>query len=955
MSDPSREDFDSPWWRYGVALASCVLFLLLKLGLRRYLGDAVPFVLFFSAVMFSAWFGGFGPGFFATLVCTALAGLYFMRLELTFWAKAWPLLTFFAEGLSISLLSDSRRRVLLDRTAVLQRERAARAHAEQVGKQLQEALENVNLEIAQRRRSEDSLRASEERRRLALDSAELGEWHVDPAAMTLTIDDRFRAIFGITAPTFDYDQAFEFIHPEDRDRVLDQLGAAIGSDSPQTFAGEYRIVRPDGSVRWILAKGRANIVQTGPESSLATFDGTVADITERKDSENLAGTILESVSDAFFAVNRDWRFNYVNPQAERLLGRAPGDLLGKILWEAYPGLCGSEFEKMYRAAMTQQVPGSLTAFYPDHDRWYEAHVYPSSTGISIYFRDVTENKRAEDERQRLMSEVERQARIFDTTLSSITDFAYILDRDARFLYVNKALLDLWGLRLDQAVGKDFFELNYPVELAAKLAAQVREVFETKRVLSDETPYTSPSGATGYYEYIFSPVFAADGSVEVIAGSTRDVSARKRSEAELRRIAAEREALLSSERSARGEVERASRMKDEFLATLSHELRTPLNAILGWSRILAGGKLSDEDFAEGISAIERNARSQTQIIEDLLDMSRIISGKVRFEVQPVDLATAVQAAVDTLRPAAVGKGVRLQVMLDPNAGPISGDPNRLQQVFWNLLNNAIKFTPRGGRVQVMLKRINSHIELTVADTGEGIKPEFLPYLFDRFRQSDASTTRRHGGLGLGLAIVKQLVELHGGTVHAKSPGEGKGATFTVSLPVTVIHPEPDRAEERRREKSMPAIPVPPDKCADIAGVKVLILDDEPDARALVKRFLEDCNADAILAPSSEEALEKVRAERPDVIVSDIGMPNEDGYSFIRRVRALAPHEGGNTPALALTAYARAEDRVKALLAGFQSHISKPVEPAELIATIASLAGRNRDNPQRQPNPDPEAFA
>jgi hypothetical protein len=588
--------------------------------------------------------------------------------------------------------------------------------------------------------------------------------------------------------------------------------------------------------------------------------------------------------------------------------------------------------------MVERVAGSLTSFYPDHDRWYEVHVYPSTDGISIYFRDVSESRRAEEERLRLSAEVERQARVFHTALSSITDFAYILDRDARFLYVNKALLDLWGLKLEQAVGKDFFDLKYPDDLAAKLARQVRQVFETKKGLSDETPYTSPTGASGCYEYIFSPVFAADGTVEVLVGSTRDVTERKRTEEQLRQIVTEREGLLASERSARSEAERASRMKDEFLATLSHELRTPLNAILGWSQILTGQDRSDADLTDGLAAIERNARSQTQIIEDLLDMSRIISGKVRFDIQRVDLAFVVRAAADTLKPAADAKGVRLAVALDPQAGSVNGDPNRLQQVFWNLLNNAVKFTPRGGGVQVRLERNNSHLELSVSDTGEGIKPEFLPYVFDRFRQSDPSTTRRHGGLGLGLAIVKQLVELHGGQVGAKSLGEGQGATFTVSLPQTVAPPEPVLSEEPGHAPRAGGIPAAREVGADIAGIKVLVVDDEPDARALVKRLLEDCNAVVILATCAQEAVQRVQTERPDVIASDIGMPIEDGYSLIRRVRALGPEQGGNTPALALTAYARAEDRVKAVMAGFQQHVSKPVEPAELIAMVASLAGR-----------------
>jgi hypothetical protein len=392
--------------------------------------------------------------------------------------------------------------------------------------------------------------------------------------------------------------------------------------------------------------------------------------------------------------------------------------------------------------------------------------------------------------------------------------------------------------------------------------------------------------------------------------------------------------ISDLEAARAEAERVGQMKDEFLATLSHELRTPLNAIVGWSQIIRAAPQHAEDVAEGIEVIERNARAQTQIIEDLLDMSRIINGKLRLDVQRVDLATVIRAAADTVSPAADAKGIRLQLVLDPLASPVSGDPNRLQQVFWNLLSNGIKFTPRGGRVQVLLERINSHLEVSIIDTGEGIEPEFLPLVFDRFRQADATTTRRHGGLGLGLAIVKQLVELHGGSIRAKSPGRGKGATFVVILPLTILHPDSEPLPPRHHP-SAPAIPLTMGDCAKIEGVRVLVVDDEADARELLRRLLMDCNAIVTVAATAQEALALLESERPDVLVSDIGMPGEDGYTLIQRVRALGEGYGGRTPAIALTAYARPEDRVKAMVAGFQQHLSKPVEPAELIAVVATL--------------------
>lgn len=405
----------------------------------------------------------------------------------------------------------------------------------------------------------------------------------------------------------------------------------------------------------------------------------------------------------------------------------------------------------------------------------------------------------------------------------------------------------------------------------------------------------------------------------------------------RRANAEKDQLLESERAARAEVERSSRMKDEFLATLSHELRTPLNAILGWAQLLRTAQGQDE-ITEGAQIIERNARVQTQIIEDLLDMSRITSGKIRLDVQRVDIGAVVQSAVDTVRATASTKGIRLQIVLDPLAGPVAGDPNRLQQVFWNLLTNAIKFTPKGGRVQVLLERVNSHIEVSVIDSGEGIAPEFLPYVFDRFRQADASTTRRHGGLGLGLAIVKQLIELHGGTVRVKSAGVGAGSTFTVMLPLTAIHSEPARDPERQHPKVASSVPLLPDTCVEIEGLRVLVVDDEPDARALVKRFLEECKAVVTVAGSASEALKRIKADPPDVLISDIGMPEQDGIALIRDIRALGAENGGQVPAVALTAYARAEDRMKAMLAGFDQHLVKPVEPAELITVVAVLAKR-----------------
>jgi CheY-like chemotaxis protein len=396
-----------------------------------------------------------------------------------------------------------------------------------------------------------------------------------------------------------------------------------------------------------------------------------------------------------------------------------------------------------------------------------------------------------------------------------------------------------------------------------------------------------------------------------------------------------EGLLKAERAARTEAERLSRLKDDFLSTLSHELRTPLNAILGWSQILGARDVTAHDVREGLETIERNARMQAQLIDDLLDVSRIISGRVRLDVQRTDVASVIRSAVASAQPGADAKQLRMHALLDPNAGPISGDPVRLQQVVWNLLSNAIKFTPPGGRVQVVLERVNSHVEIAVNDTGQGIKPEFLPHVFDRFRQEDSASTRRAGGLGVGLSLVKHLVELHGGNVRAQSAGENRGATFVVSLPIAVVH-ENESADRRHPASSFSGSVAT--ELPSLRGVRVLVVDDEPDARELLRRVLEHREASVVVAGDGLEAINLLRQQRPDVIVSDIGMPDLDGYEMIRLVRSLSPDDGGTTPAIALTAFARSEDRRRAMLAGFQVHIAKPVEPPELVATVASLSGR-----------------
>jgi signal transduction histidine kinase/CheY-like chemotaxis protein len=383
------------------------------------------------------------------------------------------------------------------------------------------------------------------------------------------------------------------------------------------------------------------------------------------------------------------------------------------------------------------------------------------------------------------------------------------------------------------------------------------------------------------------------------------------------------------------AQEASRLKDEFLATLSHELRTPLNAILGYARMLRTGILGPDRHEKAIETIERNATSLTQIVEDVLDISRIVSGKLRLHVQPVELPEIVRNAVDAVTPAADARGIRLETVLDPQAAPISGDPERLQQILWNLLSNAVKFTNKGGKVQVRLERVHSHVEVAVSDTGTGIAADFLPHVFERFRQADAGTARERGGLGLGLSIAKQLTEMHGGTIEAASGGLGQGATFLLKLPLMIVHPTRDQSERvhPRSSTGSPAIPA-----QDLHGIRVLAVDDDSDALTLVAQLLDAAGAEVTTARSAAEALRRLDTSLPDVLVADLGMPHMDGFQLIEQVRRHRNPAVRRLPATALTAYARSEDRVKALRAGFQIHMAKPIDPAELVATIAALVKR-----------------
>jgi PAS domain S-box-containing protein len=528
---------------------------------------------------------------------------------------------------------------------------------------------------------------------------------------------------------------------------------------------------------------------------------------------------------------------------------------------------------------------------------------------------------------------------------------FTTDTDLVVVGWNQWMEEHTGKRVSDVIGKNLLEL-FPELTERRLDRQYKWALEGQvRVLSQALhgyliampSVTGDHGHAQMQQAVRISPLTSDGRIVGTLTIIEDVTERVTREAELEAQIEARTRLLASEKLARGEAERANRLKDDFLATVSHELRNPLNAIMGWAHMLRLGKLTPPNAERAVETIYRNAKSQAQLVADLLDVSRIISGKLRLDMRTVDLIQIVNAAIDSIRPAADAKSIRLQTMLDPAAGPISGDADRLQQIVWNLLTNAVKFTPQGGKIQVKVQRVDAHVEIVVTDSGVGISKEFLPYVFDRFRQADASTTRIHGGLGLGLSIVHQLVDLHGGTVSVRSEGEGKGATFTITLPfVGVISTQ----QETEAAYTPPADEIVSlDGLPSLEGLKVLVVDDEQDTRELIGEVLTECGANVIMSRSAEEAYDAVQKHTPDILISDLGMPDEDGYSLITKIRALPPEEGGRIPAAALTAYARAEDRMRVLRSGFQFHLPKPVDSAELVTVVASLAGRALNSQHR----------
>lgn len=726
---------------------------------------------------------------------------------------------------------------------------------------------------------------------------------------------------------------------------------AIGRQSHELLKTEFPVpmetflayLETDGRWSGLLhhqtRDGRKVIVES--RQQLITSDDTRLvletnrNVTERelaqqalRDQREVLRVTLASIGDAVITTDNSGVITFLNPIAQTLTGwgdEAVGCEIRQV-FKIRNELTHREVQNPALSAMREGVIFGLanhtvlkqktgTEIPIDDSGAPIKDVEGNTIGAVLIFRDVTERRRAERSQALLAGIVESS---HDAIISK--------SLDGIIQSWNSGAERLFGYKADEVIGKSITiiipedRLDEEIEILSKLRRGQRiDHFETVRVTKNGNPV--------FISLSVSPVKNRAGEIIGASKIARDISERKA-------IEQERELLLARERDMRAEAQKASRVKDEFLATVSHELRTPLNAILGWATLLKRGEHQNETTQKGIEAIERNAKAQAQLIEDLLDVSRIISGRMRLDIRSVSLTPIIQSAIESVKPAADAKHISLDVSVDPAADDLRADEARLQQVMWNLLSNSIKFTSRDGQVQVRITRSESKAEITVRDNGEGIPKDFLPFIFDRFQQADSSYTRTHGGLGLGLAITRHLVEMHGGTIEAESEGLGCGATFTVKLPIAAVITIGNSSDDGTA--SIREI-YEPRTSSQLAGTRILAVDDSADTRDLLRVVLEQYGASVKTASSAREALELMTAWKPDVLVCDIGMPEEDGYTFIQRVRNLKPNEGSNTPAIALTGYVRVEDRMRALEAGYQMFVPKPVEATELAALIGNLRG------------------
>jgi len=782
------------------------------------------------------------------------------------------------------------------------------------------------LDLSRHKRTEMSLRRSEDRLRLALESAQLGTWDWNLSTSQIIWDVRCKAMFGLSPDAeVTVDTFFAGLHPDERDRLTPIVQASLPPASDGRYAVEFRTIGiEDGIERWLLAKGQ---VYFAPDGTPHRFIGTLLDITERKQAE---ATLRESEERLQLAIEGaggalwDWNIlaqsDYLSPEWLEMLGYDRGELPLKVCsWESliHPEDKPGVMEKLDAHLRDSAIPfmAEYRMLTKNGDwKWiadYGKVVKRDTTGDPIRMAgihlDISDRKQAE-ERLRLS-----EAR-YRTLANAVSQLMWVNSADGRIEFFNHRWKDYTGVEdLELGVGL-WADIIHPQDFETANSTRL-EAIQVKRAYEVEVRLKRHDGHYRWHLARILPLKNEQDEVINWFGTAMDIHDRKCAEAE-------REQLLQQEQAARTAAEQANRVKDEFLAILSHELRSPLNPILGWAQLLKTKKLDAAKTARALETIERNAKLQTQLIDDLLDIARILRGKLKLDNAPVSLVSTIEAAVETVKTATTAKVIDLKTDLE-DIGNVWGDATRIQQIIWNLLSNAIKFTPAQGQIVVQLRRVGNQGQICITDTGKGIRPDFLPHIFESFRQEDVSITRRYGGLGLGLAIVRYLVEAHGGAIAAESPGEGQGSTFVVTLPLI--------SQDTETESQDRAAP----DTLNFAGIRVLAIDDDNDSRELLSTLLSQYGAEVVAVASAEEALEEFLDEEPDLLISDLGMPNMDGYELLRKIRSLSADKEEPIPAIALTAYARVEDQQRTLANGFQRHIPKPIEVDMLLQTITEL--------------------
>ncbi|MEG3917897.1 PAS domain S-box protein [Microcoleus sp. T3_A4] len=823
---------------------------------------------------------------------------------------------------------------------------------------IERALREVQ-ERNERKQAEAQQQESEARFRIMADTAPVMIWMSD----TDQLGDYFNKVWlEFTGRTLAQEMGtgwMENLHPDDLPECLDIYQKAF--DAGSEYRLECRLRRYDGEYRWVLGTG---VPRYRPDRTFAGYIGSYIDISDRKQAEQeraaalsreqearlqaeetakalqLANdkitNILESITDAFIAVDLNWNYTYVNHQAIELLGQPKVELIGKKIWDIFPCALDLPFYKMATQALAEKVTIEYEEFVPLWNKWLKMRFYPSDSGLSGYIQDVTERKQTEaalqasEEKLRMLAEANLIGIIFG-------------DVNGRIIEANDEFLRIVGYTREQLHGGELNSIDItPPEYQSLDQKGMTEAQAT--------------GACTPYEKEF---WRRDGSrIPVLIGYVLLAQKRQESVAFILDLTVGKQ--LERELHDRAEeLARANRIKDEFLGTLSHELRTPLNAMLGWAQLLRNRKFDEKTTVRALETIDRNTRALATLIEDLLDVSQIITGKLSLNLRWVDVISTVEAAIDTLAPAIAAKNIEIVTDFDPTAGRIFADSGRLQQVAWNLLSNAIKFTPDGGQVRVAVRKMErtfareesaccknlspASVEIEVSDTGQGISEEFLPHVFERFSQADSSIRRSYNGLGLGLALVRHFVEMHGGTVQADSAGKGKGSRFLVRLPIQQLPGDGGFSVAGLGE-----LAIPPSKArapvkesfvnSNLSGVRVLVVDIDADSLDFACTVLEDCGAQVETASSGKRALEAIERLNPDVLAIDIGIQALDGEALLRQVRSRMVDR--EIPALAFTAVGRVEERIRALQQGFQIYVPKPIEPAELVAVVASLAARSK---------------